>query len=175
MSEAHPRNSFRYCPKCGTLGHFNDSHYSFKCSACGFNFFLNAAAAVTALIFNKEGELLMTRRAIEPAKGMLDLPGGFVDQGESAESAVVREVGEELNIVPNHVRFFATFPNKYLFSGVWVDTVDLVFECEVENFDSLRVADDVASVEFKSLHEIDLDEIPFQSVKMLISKLKETK
>jgi NAD+ diphosphatase len=175
MIEAHPRNSFRYCPKCGTLGHFSDAHYSFKCSACGFHFYLNAATAVTALIFNKEGKLLLTRRAIEPSKGMLDLPGGFVDPGESAEQAVVREVGEELNMVPKQVRFFGSFPNRYLFSGVWVDTVDLVFECEIEHIEELRVADDVASVEYKSLHEIDLDEIPFQSVKMLISKLKETK
>ena len=175
MSEAHPRNSFRHCPKCGTLGHFSDAHYSFKCSACGFHFFLNAAAAVTALIFNKEGKLLLTRRAIEPSKGMLDLPGGFVEPGESAEQAVVREVGEELNMVPKQVRFFGSFPNRYLFSGVWVDTVDLVFECEIEHIEELRVADDVASVEYKSLHEIDLAEIPFQSVKMLISKLKETK
>lgn len=168
----YPGNSFRYCPKCASLGTFNKDSYSFKCQSCGFNFFLNAAAAVTALIFDESGKLLMVRRGIEPAKGMLDLPGGFVDPGESAEAAIARELKEELGLIACDTKFFASFPNEYLFSGTIVNTVDLIFFCSVENLESISPNDDVASFEFHDIQKIDFDEIPFISVRNLIKKLK---
>ena len=54
--------------------------------------------AVACFIRNSKGELLLVRRAKEPAKGTLDLPGGFVDMYESAEDAAHREVKEETGL-----------------------------------------------------------------------------
>jgi ADP-ribose pyrophosphatase YjhB (NUDIX family) len=42
--------------------------------------------------------LLVIRRTIEPSRGLLALPGGFMDVGESWQQAVVRELGEETGI-----------------------------------------------------------------------------
>lgn len=167
----HPSRSFRYCPKCGSLGTFDESNNSFKCPRCGFNFYLNSAAAVTGLIFDKEGKLLMVRRALDPAKGMLDLPGGFVNPGESVEKAIARELKEELGVEPSHISFFASFPNEYLFSGTLVYTVDLVFSCTIDDFEQIKANDDVASIEFRFVSEINADEIPFISVRNLIQVL----
>lgn len=50
------------------------------------------AAAVAGLIFNEKGQLLLTIRAKDPGKGLLDLPGGFVDMGENADQALRREI-----------------------------------------------------------------------------------
>lgn len=171
----HPKYSFKCCPRCSCKGHFNSEEYSFKCNSCGFHFFLNASAAVTALIFNDNGELLFTRRAIEPALGKLDLPGGFVDPGESLENAIAREVKEELDLEVNQIKFFASFPNHYVYSGCVVNTIDSVFKCTINDFSPITFRDDIGGYEFHKVTEVDLEDIPFKSVKAIINTLKNIK
>lgn len=168
----HPAYHYKYCPRCTSAGVFNKNEFAFKCNSCGFHFFLNSAAAVTALISNPRGELLLTRRGVEPDYGKLDLPGGFVDPKESAEQSMLRELKEELDLEPVSISYYGSFPNEYLFSGTIVYTVDLVFRCEVTNFENLKYRDDIIGLEFIHPALINLDEIPFQSVKNIIKKIK---
>ena len=53
------------------------------------------ADAVVFSIVNKELNCILIRRGIEPFKGKLALPGGFLKRNESAESAFKRELEEE--------------------------------------------------------------------------------
>jgi len=53
--------------------------------------------AVDPLIV-KGNKIILSRRAIEPFKGMLEFPGGMVEYGEAVEHAVVREVKEETGL-----------------------------------------------------------------------------
>lgn len=167
----HPKNHYKYCPRCGVEGTFNSSNYSFKCHSCGFQFFINSSAAVTAIIFNDKGELLLSRRGVEPEIGKLDLPGGFIDPGENAETAMMREIKEELDLVPDRLEYMGTFPNDYHFSGTVVFTIDLVFKCHVSDFSTLTYRDDIIGLEFIKPHQINLDEVPFKSVKNIIKTL----
>lgn len=50
---------------------------------------------------------MVARRANEPAKGTLDLPGGFVDLDEDGETAMCREIAEEtgLAVTPADLRY----------------------------------------------------------------------
>ena len=74
----HPLDLFQYCPECGS-SHFEiNNEKSKKCTNCGFVYYFNPSAATVALIQNDQNELLVCRRAKEPAKGTLDLPGGFI-------------------------------------------------------------------------------------------------
>ncbi len=64
-------------------------------------------AAVVTSNGHDYGELLLGRRGKEPNKGMFVLPGGGVEDGESLEQALAREIEEEtgLSIQPNERRW----------------------------------------------------------------------
>jgi 8-oxo-dGTP diphosphatase len=54
--------------------------------------------AVDCAVFTTDGRLLLVERRNEPFKGVLALPGGFMNVGESAEEACRRELGEETHV-----------------------------------------------------------------------------
>lgn len=165
-----PQHIYSYCPKCGKKGFKYQEDNSFACGECSLHVYVNAAAAVAALIVNSKGELLLTRRAINPHKGMLDLPGGFVDILETAEQAVVREIKEELGVNITKLNYFTSYPNEYLFGGVTVFTLDLAFVCEVDAIDDLQPKDDVSACEYYKLQQIPMNEIGSISMQSIIKK-----
>jgi ADP-ribose pyrophosphatase YjhB (NUDIX family) len=59
--------------------------------------------AVGAVVLDREGRVLLIRRAHPPSAGAWTLPGGRVEPGESTEAAIVREVMEE-TALETHVR-----------------------------------------------------------------------
>jgi ADP-ribose pyrophosphatase YjhB (NUDIX family) len=68
--------------------------------------------AVTLLPVDTEHDgrgLVVVRRAIDPGRGLLGLPGGFMEVGESWQEAAVRELREETGITadPAEVALFA--------------------------------------------------------------------
>ncbi|HEY3388663.1 MAG TPA: NUDIX domain-containing protein [Prolixibacteraceae bacterium] len=167
----HPRDVLKFCPRCGCKAFkTNDNGRSFNCEACRFNYFINNSAAVACLIFNTEGKLLLARRAIEPAKGMLDLPGGFVEPMESAEAAVVREIKEELGVLVTEAKFLASFPNEYIFSDFSVFTVDLAFVCKVDDIAAIVPADDVSEIEFVSPKDVKKEDLCSDSMANIIGQ-----
>jgi len=94
----HPLSQFKYCPKCGSAHFEVHNEKSKQCADCGFVYYFNPSSATVALILNERDELLVCRRAKEPAKGTLDLPGGFIDMTETGEEGVAREVREETGL-----------------------------------------------------------------------------
>ena len=172
-SKRHPLERFHHCPMCGS-GHFEaSSEKSKKCRDCGFEFFLNSAAAAVAIIEDGHGRVLVTRRANNPAKGTLDLPGGFCDHGESAERGVVREVMEETGLRVTDVRYLFSLPNVYPYSGLDIFTTDLFFLCRVEE-GTAKAMDDAAElmwIRWEDLRPADfgLDSIS-RGVRLLLAK-----
>ena len=164
----HPIEVFKYCPRCGSSEFISDSSRSLKCNKCGFRFFVNSSAAVAALIMNDNNELLFTVRAFEPCKGMLDLPGGFIDPGETIEESLFREVKEELDLDIKEASYLYSFPNEYLFSGLTVFTIDLAFVCKVTNFSNIRCADDVTDFLFLLPDNIDYSKIGGDSIRKIV-------
>jgi ribosomal protein S27AE len=75
----HPLEKFIFCPVCGNKSFNINDFKSKKCGTCDFTYYANPCSATAAFILNDRGELLVAKRGKEPAKGTLDLPGGFVD------------------------------------------------------------------------------------------------
>ena len=105
----HPLAQFLYCPECGSPHFEVNNEKSKKCTDCGFVYYFNPSSATVALILNEKKELLVCRRAKEPAKGTLDLPGGFIDMNETGEEGVGREKGNLPVFTSEHLYLFRLF------------------------------------------------------------------
>jgi len=168
MKNQNPIEVLKYCPKCGSAKFEKSCDHSLKCADCGLHFFINSAAAVAALITNENGKLMLVTRGVEPNLGKLDLPGGFVDPGETAENAIVRELSEELGLKVKSLKYIGSAPNEYLFSGYTVFTLDLAFKIIAETIDNLKPMDDILDYKFYSEEEINYDDIPAPSIKQFV-------
>jgi len=172
VSKHSPLTVFRFCPKCGKQDFVPDSEKSLKCKACGFRYFINMNAAVAAIIRNNKNEVLFTVRKHDPAAGLLDLPGGFVDLGENAEDAIVREVFEELNLKITNITFWGSYTNKYVYCEIEYQTLDLVFNCLVETFQNMQAADDVSGFVFRDPLSVSPEEIGLKSVREIVKNIR---
>ena len=173
MKSTLPKNAIHYCPKCGSSEFSFKEDQSFLCNSCDFHLYINSAAAVAALIVNSQGEILFTRRALEPHKGMLDLPGGFVDIMETAENALFREIKEELNLEVEKYEYFMSSPNEYIFGGLSVFTLDLAYICQLKTFNHIHAKDDISDYEFIAPNLIPYDKIGGESIKRIAKAFAE--
>jgi ADP-ribose pyrophosphatase YjhB (NUDIX family) len=179
---------FNFCPSCASKSITFNEGKVFRCPDCGFTYFHNIAAATGCLIFVPEQEkLVFTVRGKEPGKGMMDMPGGFIDPGEGALEGLCRELREELDWTPpipagknlaDVFRLFASFPNVYLFKGVNYNTCDLYFSVcapglKRESFHP--DPDEIADVLFLKPREIDFSRFAFESTKRAVKTYLEIK
>jgi ADP-ribose pyrophosphatase YjhB (NUDIX family) len=163
-----PLSHFAFCPRCGARqpdDRPRDANRPFRCCACGFTLYFNAASAVAVLIGRGDGKTLFIRRAKEPARGKLGMPGGFVDAGESAEEALAREVREEVGLEVHELRYVGSHANLYAYGGVTYTTLDLFFTASTADPDAGRALDDVESLVWGDPLTIDLEEIAFESMR----------
>jgi ADP-ribose pyrophosphatase YjhB (NUDIX family) len=92
------------------------------------------------------GGVVLTRRRMPPKRGYQDLPGGFAEYGESLETALKREIKEEINIDVVDLRYFASFPNTYLYKKVTYFTTDAFFICKPVNPERLLPNQEISEV-----------------------------
>ncbi|WP_404816318.1 NUDIX domain-containing protein [Streptomyces thermolineatus] len=104
---APPREN-SHCSSCGAA-HLPGAGWPRTCPACGHTAYRNPLPVAVALLPVRSAPgagsgpgsatgLVVVRRTIEPRRGLLALPGGFVDHDESWQQAVVRELEEETGI-----------------------------------------------------------------------------
>ena len=173
----HPLEKFKYCPVCGS-SHFEVNNFkSKKCQDCGFTYYGNPCSATAAFIVNDKQEMLVVRRAKEPAKGTLDLPGGFVDMGETVEQGMRREIKEETGLDIEEIQYLFSSPNVYLYSGMGVHTLDMDFLVPVhDDVPAIKAADDAAEALWIPITEVNPDEFGLTSIRNAVIRfLKEYK
>ncbi|MFF6843811.1 NUDIX domain-containing protein [Streptomyces tanashiensis] len=89
-----------HCSACGAA-HLPDAGWPCTCPVCGHTAYRNPLPVAVALLPVTDGTgtgLVVITRTIEPARGGVALPGGFIDHGEDWRAAVARELREETGI-----------------------------------------------------------------------------
>ncbi len=91
----------KFCSNCGHAVLLKriegDTHPRFFCEECKTIHYQNPNMVVGCLPI-WEDKIMLCRRAIEPRKGFWNLPGGYLENGETAEEGAAREVQEEAGI-----------------------------------------------------------------------------
>lgn len=165
-----PIHLFRHCPKCAASVQAGKN--TLECSACGLSYFFNPTVAAAAYIFDADRRALFIRRAKEPAKGLLAIPGGFLDIGESAEDGLRREVREEVGIEIAGVEFLCSCPNEYPYRGVTYPVCDLIFTASAVKAEKAHPKSEVAGLEWRAVEEVSEDELAFPSLRMGLQRLR---
>lgn len=94
-----------YCPRCGTAvsPKLRFGQMRPVCPNCGWIYFADPKVAAAAYV-ERDGRVLLVRRANEPCRGLWTLPAGFVDAGEDPARAAERECLEETGLMVRALR-----------------------------------------------------------------------
>lgn len=177
--------NLKYCPNCGkkTLSYVDNKKWS--CSSCNFTLYNNVAAAVGLIIIIKKDDnnhVLLVKRGREPQKGLLAVPGGFVDPGESAEEAGKREALEEIGLQINNLIYLTSATNNYKYKEIDYVTCDIFFKATVNEEQNISILNKLKAIEkdeiigyelckIETLEDIDKIPLAFKSAKVALSKL----
>ena len=163
-----PSQLFRHCPRCGAKR--DRVGTPFECAACGLLYFFNPCVAVAGFVLNAGGEALLLRRARDPAKGKLAVPGGFIDIGERAEDALCRETREEVGLELDGLRFLCSQLNSYHYKGLTYPVLDLFFVARAGNPEAARPLDGVESFLWMKPELVNPEEIAFPSIRTALGE-----
>lgn len=163
------KKELKFCPYCSGPFERKSVHGRLRlvCTRCNEIYYENPLPASTALVVNGRNQLLLGRRAVEPARGQWCLPGGFVEMGETMEQASLRELREETGLEGKIESFVGCFYQESRFYGSII-----IFGYKVKSLSGeLQAGDDM-----EELCYYDLDALPpvaFETHRKLIAKLKE--
>lgn len=87
----------------------------------------NIPIGVNAIII-KDGKVLLGKRGFNPNKGTWNFVGGFVEPGESLETALAREIKEETGCILINSSYLCSSPDKYYRR----DVLTVFFVCQVD-------------------------------------------
>lgn len=152
---------WRLCPRCGAglvrgLAP-GEEEERLHCPACGLVLYENPAPTASALV-ERDGRVMLTRRGIEPRRGLWDMAGGFVEPGEDPRETVRRELREETGLEVAVGELVGCYPDVYGETGT--ATLNLFYRAGVDG-GSEAAASDVAAIGWFEPSRLPLDELAF--------------
>ena len=109
-----------HCPRCGQRTERIAGEWGRRCPHCRYEHFPHLHPAVITLVRDRDRVLLARKAGWSP--GRYALIAGFVDNGESLEGAVVREVREEVGVEVEDIRYVGSqnwpFPSQLMIGFV---------------------------------------------------------
>ena len=161
---------FRFCPLCGERLEPKPSAPDEGLPACPTGHFIhydNPPTTVQAWI-DRDGEFLILERAEEPFAGHWDVPGGFVEMGESPDEAAVREVREETGLAVIPTELIGAFTSEYGTTGR--HTLDIAYLCRIEAGEFELNRDEKSDAAWVTL--ADMPELAFAGERQALDALR---
>lgn len=130
VSLANWHATHTHCPRCGASTRPEAAGHLRRCDADGSEHYPRTDPAVIMAVVDADDRLLLGRQATWP-EGRFSTLAGFVEPGESLESAVRREVAEEVGLRIGRVTYLGSqpwpFPSSLMLGFTAVaETVDVV-------------------------------------------------
>jgi ADP-ribose pyrophosphatase YjhB (NUDIX family) len=153
---------WRFCPRCREELELEGGKA--MCPWCGFVSYAHSAPTASALVTDASGRLLLARRAREPDRGLWDLPGGFLEEGEHPLDGLRRELLEETGLEVEPADFVCATIDRYGSEPGAQRTLNLTWTARVLG-GTLSAADDVAELAWFRADELPgEDELAFETV-----------
>lgn len=152
-----------YCPRCSRRFERGSKLY-LHCPACSLHYYVNPRPCNAIIIQDDDRRILLVKRKEDPYQGMWDLPGGFVDVGETLETSVYREAKEELTVEIDDLRYLFSTVDRYVYRGLRYHTLCFFFRVSIRS-GSLSARDDVVSYALFHEQDIPWKDVGFESVK----------
>jgi ADP-ribose pyrophosphatase YjhB (NUDIX family) len=118
----------------------------------------------------KDGKYLALRRGGEPLKGRWNMPGGFVESGESGPEAIVREVSEETALDVDPVEVIGIFSSTYGDGDDAKAIFDVAYRCDLLGGE-LQVSEESSEAGWFTLE--DFPEPAFEGERKALARLRE--
>jgi NAD+ diphosphatase len=162
-----------FCRRCGS-SLTEKTKGMYQCQN-NHTLYINAAPTVGVFFVTNDNQLLLSVRGIEPFKGALDSFGGFVDDQETVEDALTRELQEELGLTSDQYElpiFLSTETGLYPYDGEDRSILSTFFWSRLKPGAVPIPADDVAEIEYVSLENVDLARMDNTDVRKAVQKLQ---
>jgi len=155
----------QYCIECGGVLEPKeiDSRRRLICRQCGRVHYQNPLPVAVGVLSREDGEILLIRRAIDPGKGKWALPGGFIEEDESPQEAVLREIEEEIGIKGELAGLIGVYRSK---SELYGSVIIIGYKIMVQ---SQNYCPGKEVSEVKSFPKSDLPLLTFSSHKEIIT------
>lgn len=131
------------------------------------------AKPASSAIVERDGRLLLVRRANPPSADMYAFPGGRGEPGETPAETALRELFEETGISGRNPRLFATYDIKTVKSGSEIESHFFlsVFRVEADLGAEATASDDAAALGWFTPGEIEALPAP-ESVHDCVRRLR---
>ena len=153
----------RFCHRCGglltSIHEPDDSRSRRICTLCGRIHYRNAKPCAGALV-ERDGDLLLVKRAVEPYLGCWDIPGGFLEVDEHPEAGAVREVREETGLLVEITALFGIYMGRYTYDRGGDYCLNVYYSARVAG-GAERPGDDAAELAWFSSDDLP-DRIAFE-------------
>ena len=114
LNNWHSKNT--YCNYCGNVNKFDLEEGAFKCECNNALNYPSISPCIITLIYDDE-RILLGRSKFFP-ENMYSTLAGFIEAGESAEQALIREVSEEVNVEVTKIEYHSSqswpFPSQLM-------------------------------------------------------------
>ncbi len=161
-----------YCSNCGSDDLVfeipaADQFKRFICQSCNNIHYQNPRMIVGCLPVY-EDRIVICKRAIDPCKGMWNLPAGFMENGERAEDGALRELMEETGLEGKIIKLHC------IYSIPHVNQVYMIFLTQINSSKPVP-GEESMEVIYVEDHEIPWGDIGFTSNVFAIEKYLESK
>ncbi len=157
-----------FCPRCA---HALEDQFKFGrtrrvCPHCGFIFFEDPKVAA-AVLAERDGRVVLVKRAVDPRRGAWALPAGFVEIDESPIDAAARECLEETGLVAQVDDLLGVFHGR---DNPNSSVILIVYWAQITDGE-LKADDDVDEVRLFAPEEIP-DNLAFESTQVALAQWK---